>query len=75
MKSQLKQRERKACFAHAKDHIVEAIEDSISDEHHAVMEVDGVVRRDMQGRTEADMRWMLRFVKSLKVSDVPEGFR
>lgn len=71
----LTKRERRASFAHAKEHVIEAIEDALSDEHHAIMEVDGVGRRDMQSRTEADMRWMLRFVKTLKVTDVPEGLR
>lgn len=66
-------RERKACFAHAKAHVIEAIADVIHDEHHSVMEVDGVTRLDMQRQTEIDLIWMLKFVKSLKVTDVPEG--
>lgn len=62
-------REKRACFRHAKEHAVEAINDALVDEHHSIMEVDGVTRRDMQGQTEKYLERFLRQIKRAKFED------
>lgn len=59
----LSRKEIKAAFVHAKSHITEAIAEAIREDHHAIMEVDGVVRRDIQAMTE---RFMDAFLKRAK---------
>ncbi len=57
------QRERRACFQHAKKHVIEAIQDIIHEEHHSVMKVDGVERSDMQ---ELTVQYLCGFLRRAK---------
>lgn len=59
-------REKRACFQHAKEHIKEAINEALFEEHHSIMEVDGKERRDMQAQTENYMRQLLGMIRSVK---------
>jgi hypothetical protein len=56
-------KEQRAVYSHAKQHVIEAIEDALMDEHHSVMRVDGVERRDMQLLAE---RYMVEFLRQIQ---------
>src|SRR6266403_2541322 len=63
--------ERYACVEHARDHIIEAIEEAMHAEHHSVMKVDGQPRPDMQYQTMRQLERFLQTIRSTRCNHRP----
>lgn len=58
--------ERRWAFQHAKQHAIEAINDTLTDERHSSIKQDGVFRPDIQSEVIEELKRIKRTIRARK---------
>lgn len=66
-KSTLTRAERRWAFKHAKEHFIEAMKDILTDEHHSMIQRNGVTRDDIHAEVMGHLERWFRQVRKEKM--------
>ncbi len=65
-RKKLSNKEKAWAWRHAKEHIVEALKEVLTEEHHSHIEIDGVVRNDVHSEVMRNLEYFLKLVRKTR---------
>ncbi len=65
-------KEHRACFKHAKDHVLEALRDVMTDEHHSIMSVNGVEKTALNDDVQKHLMTFFKSARGIKYKPSPK---